>query len=123
MNASQKKTHQRNRRRARIRSRVSGTALKPRISVYKSNRYLHAQLIDDTTGTTLCALNGKTVLTAFDKKKPPTKVEQARALGVAFSEVAKKRQVETVVFDRGGYEYRGRIAAFAHAVREGGLIF
>ncbi len=103
-------------RRRRVRAKVSGTAERPRISVFRSNRGISAQLIDDLSGHTLAAVSW----TEADVRgmKP---LEQADALGKRLAERAKAAGVESAVFDRGGYQYHGRVKAFAEGVREGGL--
>jgi len=106
------------RRRRRVRARVSGTAERPRLSVYRSNRGLFAQLIDDTKGHTLAAVNW--IEPELRQLGP---AEQARKAGELIAERAKKAGVETCVFDRGGYQYHGRVKALAEGAREGGLAF
>ena len=103
-------------RRRRVRAKVRGTAERPRISVFRSNRGIFAQLIDDDAGRTLAAVNW----TESDLRtlKP---MEQAARAGQLLAERAKAAGVETAVFDRGGYRYHGRVKAFADGVREGGL--
>jgi large subunit ribosomal protein L18 len=110
------KPAQRLRRRRRVRAKVIGTAARPRISVFRSNRGVFAQLIDDERGHTLAAV----AHTEADLKdlKP---LEQASKAGQLLAERAKAAGVERAVFDRGGYQYHGRIKAFAEGVREGGL--
>ncbi len=103
-------------RHARIRSRVSGTAERPRLAVFKSNTALYAQLVDDTKGVTLLAADTRKL--AGDKL-----VDRATALGTELAKAAKAKGVEKVVFDRGGFLYRGAITAMAEAAREGGLQF
>lgn len=110
------KTEQRTRRHGRVRSKVSGTAACPRLSVFRSNRFLYAQLIDDEKAVTLTALNSK-------KVEGATARVRAVALGKAIAEQAKKIGIEKVVFDRGGFLYTGSIKDFADAAREGGLKF
>lgn len=105
----------RERRHARIRARVAGTAARPRLSVYKSNRYLHAQIIDDEAGTT--------ILAGTTKGMKAKKTDAAKELGVALAKGAKAAGVTEVVFDRGGFRYTGRVAVLATAAREGGLKF
>ncbi|MBC7836872.1 50S ribosomal protein L18 [Acetobacteraceae bacterium] len=105
------------RRHARIRARVIGSAERPRLSVYKSNRYLHAQIVDDAAGKTLLAGSTKDVA-AKDKK-----MDAAKKLGLDLAKRAKAAGIEKVVFDRGGFRYTGRIATLATAAREGGLQF
>ena len=110
------KTEKRTRRHARVRSQIKGTAERPRLSVYRSNRYIHAQLIDDVAEHTLVAVSTKGASgTNF--------TERATQAGSAMAEAAKSLGVEKVVFDRGGFRYTGRIAAFADAAREAGLQF
>jgi large subunit ribosomal protein L18 len=103
-------------RRHRVRAKVTGTAERPRISVFRSNRGIHAQLIDDLTGRTLAAVSW----TEGDLRglKP---MEQAGKAGELLAERAKSAGVESAVFDRGGYQYHGKVKAFADGVREGGL--
>ena len=108
------------RRHNKIRARVSGTADRPRLSVYKSNRFLEAQLIDDTKANTICSGSTKEYTKA---KKGGTKVENAIKLGEELASRAKAKGVTSVVFDRGGFRYTGRVAAFADAARKAGLTF
>jgi large subunit ribosomal protein L18 len=103
-------------RRHRVRAKVSGTAERPRIAVFRSNRGIHAQLVDDLAGRTLAAVSW----TESDLRglKP---MEQAGKAGELLAERAKAAGVEAAVFDRGGYRYHGKVKAFADGVREGGL--
>jgi large subunit ribosomal protein L18 len=103
-------------RRRRVRAKVVGTAERPRISVFRSNRGIQAQLVDDLAGHTLAAVSW----TESDLRslKP---MEQAGKAGELLAERAKAAGVESAVFDRGGYRYHGRVKAFADGVREGGL--
>jgi large subunit ribosomal protein L18 len=105
-------------RRRRVRAKVAGTAERPRISVFRSNRGIFAQLIDDDSGRTLASVNW----TEGDLRslKP---MEQAKKAGEVLAERAKAAGVETAVFDRGGYQYHGRVKALAEGAREGGLAF
>jgi large subunit ribosomal protein L18 len=112
------KRQQRLRRRRRVRSRVTGTAARPRLSVFRSNRGIFAQLIDDTQGHTLAAVNW----IEPDLRKL-TASDQAKKAGELLAERAKAAGVETCVFDRGGYQYHGRVKALAEGAREGGLAF
>ena len=105
-------------RRRRVRAKVSGTAERPRISVFRSNRGVMVQLIDDTAGRTLAAVNW----TESDLRSLP-KMEQAKRAGELLAERAKAAGIETAVFDRGGYQYHGRVKALADGAREGGLAF
>ncbi len=111
----------RERRHARIRAKIMGTAERPRLAVYKSNRYLHAQIIDDLAGKTLVA--GSTKEAGAGKKKAVKKMDAAKALGLDLAKRAKAAGVTAVVFDRGGFRYTGRITMLADAAREGGLKF
>ncbi len=105
-------------RRRRVRSKVHGTAERPRISVFRSNRGLFAQLIDDDKGHTLASVQWTEE--ALKSLKP---MEQATEAGKLLAARAKDAGVESVVFDRGGYQYHGRVKALAEGAREGGLIF
>jgi large subunit ribosomal protein L18 len=105
-------------RRRRVRAKVTGTAERPRISVFRSNRGVFAQLIDDASGRTLAAVNW-----TEDELKSLKRMEQASKAGQLLAERAKAAGVETAVFDRGGYQYHGRVKALAEGAREGGLIF
>jgi large subunit ribosomal protein L18 len=112
------KGQQRLRRRRRVRARISGTAGRPRLSVFRSNRGVFAQLIDDTQGHTLAAVNW-----IEPELRKLTASEQAKKAGELLAERAKAAGVETCVFDRGGYQYHGRVKALAEGAREGGLVF
>ena len=105
-------------RRRRVRAKVHGSAERPRVSVFRSNRGIFAQLVDDDSGRTLASVNR----TESDLRslKP---MEQASMAGALLAERAKAAGVETVVFDRGGYQYHGRVKALAEGAREGGLQF
>jgi large subunit ribosomal protein L18 len=105
-------------RRRRVRAKVVGTAERPRIAVFRSNRGVSAQLIDDAAGHTLAAVNW----TEGDVKGL-SKMEQAGRVGALLAERAKAAGIETAVFDRGGYQYHGRVKALAEGAREGGLAF
>jgi large subunit ribosomal protein L18 len=107
MNKAQTKQIGLMRRHNRIRARVKGTTERPRLAVYKSNRYMEAQVIDDTVGKTL--LSGK--------------MKDAKALGVEIAKNAKAKGITKVVFDRGGFRYTGAVALLAEAARAGGLEF
>jgi large subunit ribosomal protein L18 len=112
------KPQRRLRRRRRVRNKVNGSAQRPRLSVYRSNRGVFAQLVDDDSGTTLAAVNW----TEDELRKLPPS-EQAKRAGELIAERAKKAGVEACVFDRGGYRYHGRVKALAEGAREGGLNF
>jgi large subunit ribosomal protein L18 len=104
------------RRRRRVRAKVSGTAARPRISVFRSNRGIFAQLIDDESGRTLAAVNWTEA-----ELRELAGTEQARRAGGLLAERATALGVDTAVFDRGGYQYHGRVKALAEGAREGGL--
>jgi large subunit ribosomal protein L18 len=106
------------RRRRRVRAKVHGTAERPRISVFRSNRGIAAQLIDDESGRTLAAVNW--IEAPLRELKGS---EQAKKAGELLAERAKAAGVQTAVFDRGGYQYHGRVQALADGAREGGLSF
>jgi large subunit ribosomal protein L18 len=112
------KRQARQRRRRRVRARITGTAERPRLSVYRSNKGVFAQLIDDRAGHTLAAVNW----IEPDLKKL-TATEQATKAGELLAERAKAAGIESCVFDRGGYQYHGRVKALADGAREGGLAF
>lgn len=116
MNKSQVKTEQRNRRRARIRAKVFGTETRPRLSVFKSNAHISAQLIDDVHGVTLVSAHSKTVT-------GKTLMEKAKAVGADVAVKAKAKKITSAVFDRGGYSYTGKVKAVAEGARESGLEF
>jgi large subunit ribosomal protein L18 len=105
-------------RRRRVRARVKGTAERPRLSVYRSNRGVFAQLIDDGKGHTVAAVNW-----IEPELRKLSAGEQAKRAGELLAERAKAAGVETCVFDRGGYRYHGRVKALADGAREGGLVF
>lgn len=105
-------------RHRRIRGKISGTAERPRLSIFRSNKNIYAQLIDDVAGVTLASAS-----TLDENVSDATKVEQATAVGKAIAEAAKAKNISTVVFDRSGYLYHGRVQALADAARENGLDF
>jgi large subunit ribosomal protein L18 len=104
------------RRRRRVRAKISGTAERPRIAVFRSNRGIFAQLIDDTNGRTLASVSW-----IEPELRNLQKMEQAKRAGELLAERAKKAGIDAAVFDRGGYQYHGRVRALAEGVREGGL--
>lgn len=111
------KADRRNKIRRKIRGRVSGTAAKPRLSVFRSNKQIYAQLIDDVAGKTLLATSSAKL------EAKATKIEIASMVGKALAEKATGAGIKEVVFDRGGYLYHGRIKSLAEGAREGGLVF
>ena len=112
------KPQRRQRRRRRVRAKVRGTAERPRLSVYRSNRGLFAQLIDDDAGRTVAG-----VAWTEDELRKLGSLERSKRAGELLAERAKAAGVETCVFDRGGYRYHGRVRALADGAREGGLSF
>lgn len=116
MNTLQKKAITFARRKARIRAKIFGTSERPRLAVFKSHKYIYAQIIDDTKGHTLVSADSS-------KSKAKTPVERAKEVGVAIAQKAKAAGVTKVVFDRGGFLYTGKIKMVADAAREGGLQF
>ena len=106
------------RRRRRVRAKVHGSAVRPRISVFRSNRGIFAQLIDDDAGRTLAAVNW-----TEPELRSLKRMEQASKAGAVLAERAKAAGVEAAVFDRGGYQYHGRVKALAESARESGLRF
>jgi large subunit ribosomal protein L18 len=111
----QSKLQKRERRHRRIRAKVSGTATRPRLSVFRSNRAISAQLIDDEKAVTLAAATSVTL--------KGSSAEKAKTVGKTIAEKAKAKKIELAVFDRGGYLYAGAIKALADGAREGGLKF
>ena len=110
---------QRLRRHRRIRAKVSGTPERPRLNVFRSEKHIYAQVIDDVNGVTLCSAS--TVEKGFEGLG--SNKEAAKKVGMAVAERAKAKGIDTVVFDRGGYIYHGRVQALAEGAREGGLEF
>lgn len=109
------KTELRKRRHARVRATIKGTETRPRLAVYRSNRFVSAQLIDDTVGKTIAASHGREFKGAQSV--------QAKAVGAAMAVKAKALGISAVVFDRAGYRYGGQVKSLADAAREGGLTF
>ena len=120
--ASKSRTVARKRRHRRVRKRITGTSEQPRLNVFRSLTDIYAQIIDDSAGATLVSAS------SIDKEmrskmKGKSKSEQAKLVGQALADRAKKKGVEKVVFDRGGYRFIGRVSALAEGAREGGLKF
>jgi len=117
-----KGTHEKVKRRKRIhksiREDMMGTSARPRLSVYRSNKYIYAQLIDDFEGHTLASASS-----LEDDVDGDTPTEESRAVGALIAERAQEEGIDQVVFDRGGYKYHGRVAALAEGARDGGLDF
>ena len=115
---------QRQRRHYRVRNKVQGTAERPRLAVFRSLKNIEGQLVDDDAGRTLVGMSTLTAdLKDFAAEGQNRRVEQAFAAGKLLAERAKSQGIETVVFDRGGYRFHGRVKAFADGAREGGLKF
>ncbi len=117
-----KHTTPREKRKARIRRKLSGTAARPRLTVYKSLKHMYAQLVDDTAGKTLLSV-GTTSKTLKGEVKEDDKTAAAKKVGAALAKAALAKGIEAVVFDRNGFDYHGRVAAVAAAAREAGLKF
>lgn len=116
MKKRESKIEKRITRHRRVRSRVHGTASRPRFSVFRSNKYIFVQLIDDDKKRTTLSLSSKTI-------KGKTKAERAYNLGKEFASLARKKNIRKTVFDRGGNKYHGRVKAVAEGAREAGLMF
>lgn len=116
MNTLNGKKIKRNRRHARIRAKVFGTEARPRLSVFKSNRYIYAQIIDDEKGKTLAGASSLS-------EKKGTMLNKAEKVGAQIAEIAIGKKIKKVVFDRGGFLYAGHIKALAESARKGGLSF
>jgi large subunit ribosomal protein L18 len=117
------KRERRERAHLRVRSRVQGTGERPRLSVYKSLRYIYAQVIDDVRGVTLAAAGSADPAVRGQLSKSTASQEAAKLVGALVAERARERGIEKVVFDRGGYIYHGNVKALADAAREKGLQF
>ena len=109
-----KKNAQRAKRKARVRGKIFGTAEKPRVSIFRSNKHIYAQAIDDNAGATLAYADGRKMGLNANK-------EAAKQVGAALAEQMKAKGIEVAVFDRNGYIYHGVVAAFADALRENGI--
>jgi len=112
------KNDERLRRHARVRAKISGTAECPRLDVFRSNAHIHAQIIDDVTGTTLVSCSSVDM-----KLENGGNIEAAKKVGAEIAKRAAAKNISKVVFDRGGYIYHGRVQALADAAREAGLVF
>ena len=112
------KNKQKLQRQRRVRGKIIGTQETPRLSVFRSNNYIYAQLIDDTAGVTLLGISEKHV-----EEKSKTPIATAKSLGVTIAKKAKEKKITKVMFDRGHYRYHGRVKALAEGAREGGLEF
>ena len=112
----QQKDLRRIKRQKRIRARVVGSALKPRLRVTRTNRYIYAQLVNDSNSTTILSVSDI-------KQKTGNKVSRAKLVGTDIAKKAKEKKITNIVFDRAGYKYHGRVKALADGARESGLIF
>lgn len=115
-------TNKRKKRQTRIRARIHGTPDRPRLNIFRSNKYLYAQIINDEEGKTMVSIHSKAVNDRHNKENQKN-VILARYLGKTLAEKAQKHKINAVIFDRGGFRYHGRVAAFADGAREGGLKF
>ena len=114
----------RKKRHYKMRRNLSGTAAKPRLSVFKSNKYIYAQIIDDVAGCTLASASTMdAALVKANGLKSTSNIDAAKAVGTQVAKKALEKGIETIVFDRGGYIYHGKVAALADAAREAGLKF
>ena len=120
MGIKNRKVFRRNRIKHRIRKTIYGTAQRPRLSVFRSNDQIYAQIINDDLGTTLVSASSK--ISSIDSQKA-TKIEKAKLVGTELSAKALEAGITAVVFDRNGYLYHGRVKSLAEAAREGGLKF
>jgi len=116
MSKTNEKIKSRGKRHKKIRTKISGTQERPRISFFKSNKRIYAQLIDDENGNTLIGVSS-------DKVKGQNMTEKAKEAGKLIAKMAVEKKIKTVVFDRGGFLYSGKVKAFADGAREGGLEF
>ena len=114
------KSDHRDRRHRRVRKKVSGTAERPRLAVFRSSKHIYVQAIDDLAGRTLVAAS---TVEADQRAGATATVDAAKKVGLLLAQRAKDAGISTVVFDRGGFNYHGRIAAVADGAREGGLVF
>ena len=114
------KTNKRTRRHKRVRAKVTGTTNRPRLSVFRSNRFVYGQIINDAAGRTLVGVHSMVMLS---KIKKGTKSDIAREVGRELAHRAIEKKIRQVIFDRGGYRYQGRVRALAEGAREGGLEF
>jgi len=120
---SEQRRKQRARRHARVRKKVRGTADRPRLVVFRSNRNVEGQLVNDDGGVTLVGVNTLLNEGSADVEDMSGKVAESFVAGLRLAERAREAGIETVVFDRGGYRYHGRVKAFADGARKGGLKF
>ncbi len=120
---AQNRIKNRNRIKKHVRKKITGTPECPRLAVYRSLRYIYAQIIDDVNNKTLCSTSSLSKTLAGEVKEAKSKVEVAHIVGKKVGEKAKELKIEEVVFDRSGYRYHGRVKAVADGAREAGLKF
>ncbi len=113
----------RSKKRVRIRKKISGATERPRLAVFRSAKNIYVQIIDDVQRRSLCGVSTVTPSLQKDVAKAKSKLEAAKLVGAAIAQAAKELKIESVVFDRGGYLYHGRVKAVADGAREGGLKF
>jgi len=115
------KKEKRERRHHRIRAKIKGTATRPRLCVFRSNKYIYAMIINDESGKTL--LHANDIALAKAKNSKTTKTARAFTVGKTIAQIAQSKNIKRVVFDKAGYKYHGRVKALAQGAREGGLEF
>jgi len=123
MNKNSKKIQSRDRRRKQIRKKISGTAEQPRLSIYRSLNHIYAQLIDDFNQKSILTVSDLTKEVRAELNEKSTKTEKSKVVGKIVAKKALENNIETVVFDRGGYRYHGRVKTLAESAREAGLKF
>ncbi len=123
MNKGKKLNFIRNARKTRVRSKIKGSGEKPRLSIFRSNTHIYAQIIDDATRKTMLSASSLDVAVKDAKTKKSTKAEIATMVGVALGKKAKEAGIKTVVFDRGAYRYHGRVKALAEGIKTEGIQF
>ena len=123
MKIKNRKVYKKIRRHRRVRNKIFGSAERPRLAVFRSAKHIYAQVIDDTQGKTLAAASTRKIGKISADDKNGKKIAEAKEVGKLIAETAKKSGVQKVRFDRGGYQYHGRVAALADAARENGLEF
>lgn len=111
-------TSSRIKRQVRVRKKIRGSKVSPRVSVFRSNKYIYAQAIDDQEGKTIVSVSEAEL-----KEKVGKKIDRAKNLGLSMASKLKKAKIEKIIFDRGSFKYHGRVEAFAQGLREGGLVF
>lgn len=117
------KTDKRTRRKIRSRAQISGTALRPRLAIRRSLLGMYAQLIDDAASRTIVGMGAKNVDAKIEAGERTAKIAEAYRIGFALAKVAQEKKITTIVFDRSGYPYHGRVQALADGARDGGLKF